>query len=385
VRQAELQKPAAGAMPAGQPARRPVRAAYVRAPAASAVPGRRARVSVIIPSYNYGAYLEDAVRSALSQDRVDVQVIIVDDVSTDDSAAIAERLAGADDRVQLIRRERNGGHAAAFNSGYPAADGEFIVRLDADDQLTPGSLARSVALFDAFPAVGLVYGHPAHFTTSVPANARQGVRSWSVWAGQDWIGERCRTAVNCITTPEAIVRASVMHETGALSTEIKWATDLHMWLRVAAISDVGHVDGCDQAFHRDHPVSITGRAEYTTMVDLIERKAVFDQFFSDAGRDLSRMAELRDTAAARLADEALLEACRAYDRGRTGSVDVDAFVDFAFAAYPDALRLRNWRALKRRRLVGPRLAPMPPVFTASLVSRRLASRARYRHWQRTGL
>jgi hypothetical protein len=385
VHQAELQKPAAKTTPARKPARRPARAAYVRTPAARPVSGRHARVSVIIPSYNYAAFLEDAVRSALSQEGVDPQVIIVDDVSTDGSAAIADRIARADDRVQLIRRERNGGHAAAFNSGYPAADGEFIVRLDADDQLTPGSLARSVALFDAFPEVGLVYGHPAHFTTSVPANARQQVTSWSVWSGQDWISERCRTGVNCITTPEAIVRATVMRETGALSTEIRWATDLHMWLRVAAISDIGHVDGCDQAFHRDHPVSITGRAEYTTMVDLAERKAVFDHFFTDAGRDLSRMAELRDTAAARLADEALLEACRAYDRGRTGSVDVSAFVDFAFATYPEAKRLRNWRALQRRRLVGPRLAPLPPFFTASLVSRRLASTMRYRHWQRTGL
>src|SRR4029077_13059057 len=100
------------------------------------------------------------------------------------SAAIAQQYADADSRILLIRHQQNTKHVIAFNDGYAAATGDFIVRLDADDLLTPRSLARSVALFDAFPAVGLVYGHPRHFTTIMPPKPRLGRgRSWSTWCG----------------------------------------------------------------------------------------------------------------------------------------------------------------------------------------------------------
>jgi hypothetical protein len=362
------------------------RRAYVRDPAVRPGPGRRPQVSVIIPCYNYGQFLPAAVLSALQQEWVEPQVIVVDDASSDDSAAVAERIAESDTRVSVVRHARNTGPAAAFNDGYAIATGEFIVRLDADDMLTPGSLARSVALFDAFGDVGLVYGHPLHFEAAVPDHPRLRVRSWSIWSGHDWIAERCRRGVNCITTPEAVVRASVMSEVGPLSTDIPVATDLHMWLRVAAVSAVGRVDGADQALHREHPASITGQASYSELVDLTERQAVFEDFFaSDSGHDVVGAARLHRTALAALADEAIARACRAYDRGRTGAVDVQAYVDFATAGYPAARALPHWRALRRRQLLGARLSAVPPLFTASQIGRRLRSGLLYQRWERTGL
>jgi glycosyltransferase involved in cell wall biosynthesis len=365
--------------------RRPGRIAYVRNPDSGPRPGRCPQVSVVVPSYNYGQYLVDTVRSALTQAGVDPQVIIVDDASSDDSPAIAERLAAADARVTLIRHARNEGHTAAFNTGYEAATGEFIVRLDSDDQLTPGSLARSVALFDAYPQVGLVYGHPVFFTSSGPPPARTTVRSWSVWSGPEWVAERCRRGVNCITSQEAMVRTEVLRRVGPMSTKIRIASDFHLWLRLAAVADVGRVNGCDQSFHRIHPGSITNSADYTQMFDLTERRSVFDDFFSDPGLDRAWAARLHEVATTRLAREALQEACRAYDRGRTDELDVGAFVDFAKSVSPRALEQPDWRALRRRQLVGPRLAPMPPLFTASLAARRLRYKASYRRWCRTGL
>lgn len=361
-----------------------VRQARVAAPVPETAPGRRPLVSVIIPCHNYGRFLPDAVTSALSQDGVEPEVIIVDDASTDDSAAVAERLAHGDPRVTLICQHPNRGHVVTFNTGYAAATGEFIVRLDADDLLTPGSLARSVALFDAFPRVGLVYGHPLHFTTDVPPQARTTtVRGWSVWSGEGWVTERCRTAVNCITTPEAMIRASVMRSTGPLSTALKYAQDMEMWLRTAAVSDVGRVDGPDQALHRDHTASMS--ESYGKLVDLVERRTVFDTLFSGLGSEMRLATELHRTARSALADEALADACRAYDRGRTDAVSVQDYVDFALATYPEARQLPHWRALQRRRRIGARLAPVPPFFTATVVCRRVRWELSYRRWQRTGL
>lgn len=359
--------------------------AVVSAPVPKIPSARRPRVSVVVPSYNYERFLRAAVGSALSQEGVEPEVIIVDDCSTDQSADLADRLADSNPRVTAIRHPRNVGHVMAFNTGYAAATGEFIVRLDADDLLTPGSLARSVALFDAFPDVGLVYGHPAHFKAHVPPEACTTDRGWSVWSGEDWLRERCRTAVNCITTPEAMIRSSIMRSIGPLRTELRFAQDMEMWLRTAAVSDVGRIDGPDQAFHRDHAASMSATDGAGKLVDLTERRTVFDLLFADVSGKLSQADELRQAARFALADEALIEACRAYDRGRTAEVKVRDFIEFAIATYSDVRQLPHWRALQRRQRIGARLAPMPPLFTATIVNRWLRWKLEYRRWQRTGL
>jgi hypothetical protein len=358
---------------------------HVKAPVPGLAEGRRPHVSVIVPCYNYGRFLPDSVGSALAQHEVEPEVIVVDDASTDDSAEVAARYAAEDPRVTLIRHTKNTGHVVAFNDGLAAATGEFIVRLDADDLLTPGALARAVALFDNHPNVGLVYGHPRHFTTPVPPQPRAGIRAWSLWTGRDWVAERCRTGVNCITTPEAMIRGSVMASIGGLSTRLRFAQDMEIWLRAAAVSDVGRIDGPDQALHRDHPtsMSVTDGASYLT--DLVERRTVFDVLFEGPGGGLAGAADLHDTARRTLATEALVSLCHSYDRGRVSPSDVDSYLAFAVETYPMAEELPAWRALRRRQRVGDRLAPVVPTFAASVVWRRLRWQSAQRRWQRTGV
>jgi hypothetical protein len=358
--------------------------AYIRRPVSAPAKDRRPKVSVVIPCYNHGHFLHDSIGSALAQEGVDPEVIVVDDASIDDSATVAQGFADADRRVSLLRHRQNTHHVIAFNDGYALATGEFIVRLDADDLLTPGSLARSVALFDAFPSIGLVYGHPRHFTTAVPPEPRVGpVRSWSIWSGADWVAERCRRGCNAITTPEAVVRASVMKQIGPLSPRLRFAQDMEMWLRTAAVSDVGRVDGPDQALHRDHSASMTYGAGH--MPDILERREVFATFFDGWGSQLPFADQLHETAKRTLAGEALEEACRAYDRGRTRSVDVDGYVNFALETFAGAQSLPEWRALRLRQWVGSRAAPYMPIFFPRIIRRGLNYRFAYWRWTKTGL
>jgi hypothetical protein len=366
--------------------KRLVKKAYIREPVSELTKGRMPKVSVIIPCYNHGHFLPDSIGSALAQEGVGSEVIVVDDASTDDSATVAQRFAEADSRVAVLRHQKNTHHVIAFNDGYAAATGEFIVRLDADDMLTPGSLARSVALFDAFPSVGLVYGHPCHFTTKVPPVPRVGPpRSWSIWPGADWVAERCRRGCNVITTPEVVIRASVMKQIGPLSLRLKFAQDMEMWLRTATVSDVGRVDGPDQALHRDYATSMSQTAGAGHMLDIRERREVFATLFDGPGGQLLFADELHETAKRTLAAEALEEACRAYDRGRTRSVDVDAYVEFALETYAGAKNLPEWRALERRRSVGPAAAPYTPIFYPRIIRRGLRYRFGYWRWTKTGL
>ncbi len=115
---------------------------------------RGARVSVVIPCYNAARTLAQAVDSALAQTHPDVEVVIVDDGSTDESATVAARYGT---RVRVVRQP-NRGLSAARNAGVEAATGTYVTLLDADDVLLPECLARRVALLDAEPQLGLVAG-----------------------------------------------------------------------------------------------------------------------------------------------------------------------------------------------------------------------------------
>lgn len=116
------------------------------------------RVSIIIPCHNLGAYLQEAVDSALAQNYSDFEVLVVDDGSTDPATvALLDRLV-ADPRLRVFRNA-NQGVAFARNFGINNAAGEYILPLDADDRILPDYIARSVEVLDAHPEVGFVSCH----------------------------------------------------------------------------------------------------------------------------------------------------------------------------------------------------------------------------------
>ena len=100
----------------------------------------RPSVSVVIPVFNGAACLEAGVRSVLDQSLSDLEIVIVDDASTDESLAIANRLAERETRIRTIALPRNGGPSVARNRGIASATGEWIAILDADDRFKPTRL-----------------------------------------------------------------------------------------------------------------------------------------------------------------------------------------------------------------------------------------------------
>lgn len=100
------------------------------------------KVSVVIPSYNSSPYIMDAVTSALNQTYDNLEVIIADDASTDDTRAVIREIRNP--RVKLIERTENGGAAAARNSAIRAATGRYIAFLDSDDYWLPDKLSKQI-------------------------------------------------------------------------------------------------------------------------------------------------------------------------------------------------------------------------------------------------
>lgn len=110
-------------------------------------------ISIIIPTFNYGRFIAEAIQSALGQTLKPVEVIVVDDGSTDDTAEVVERFG---DRVRYIRQE-NAGVSMARNNGVAASRGELIAFLDADDIWEPTKLERQAEKFAADSEIGLVH------------------------------------------------------------------------------------------------------------------------------------------------------------------------------------------------------------------------------------
>lgn len=113
-------------------------------------------VSVVMTLFNKGPYVEEAVRSVLAGTFTDLELLVVDDASTDDGPARVEAIGDA--RVRLLRAAHNGGRAAAANRGFAAARGRYIAILDADDVALPERFARQLAYLEAHPEVGVVGG-----------------------------------------------------------------------------------------------------------------------------------------------------------------------------------------------------------------------------------
>ncbi|RWP06545.1 glycosyltransferase family A protein [Mesorhizobium sp.] len=110
-------------------------------------------VSVLLPVYNAGPYLAAALGSILRQDHSRLEIIAIDDGSTDNSLEILERCQKADSRISIVSRE-NRGLVATLNEGLALARGELVARMDADDVAYPWRLSRQVALFERRPELG---------------------------------------------------------------------------------------------------------------------------------------------------------------------------------------------------------------------------------------
>jgi hypothetical protein len=112
-------------------------------------------VSIIIPAYNQAQYLGRSIRSALGQTCADLEILVVDDGSTDETPTVARSFTDA--RVRYIRKA-NGGLSSARNAGIAQATGRFLSFLDSDDQFLPGKLEALLAAFEADPTLGLTAG-----------------------------------------------------------------------------------------------------------------------------------------------------------------------------------------------------------------------------------
>ena len=198
---------------------------------------------MIVPAYNASRFIEEAVGSALSQTFRDLEVVVVDDGSTDDTAAAVGRLAERDGRVRLIR-QGNAGVAAARNAAIAAARGPYVAPLDADDVWYPDKLAAQVArMRRGGREMGMVYS----WWTSVNADAEIRGSSFPVRVEGDVA--LCLFYVNFIGNASVpLYRRDLVERVGGYDAGLRargaqGCEDWDLSLRVAARSETGVAPG----------------------------------------------------------------------------------------------------------------------------------------------
>jgi glycosyltransferase involved in cell wall biosynthesis len=190
-------------------------------------------VSAIVPAFNYGRYLSAAIDSALAQTYPLLELVVVDDGSTDETAAV---LASYGERVRVLRQD-NRGPAAARNAGIAAARGELLAFLDADDGWHPRKLELQVERLAAEPAPGLVHCGMERIdgsgrTLGVATGGREG-----------WIADTILRLEEGVIGPPStwLVPRRIVEETGGFDERLLSSEDWDLAYRIARRHPFGYV------------------------------------------------------------------------------------------------------------------------------------------------
>ena len=188
------------------------------------------KVSIITPSYNQDAYLEETINSVLIQDYPQIEYMIVDGASSDGSVGIVEKYS---ERLAWWVSEADSGQACAINKGFARASGEIIAWLNSDDYYLPGALVAAADAFAANPDALMVYAD------MLAVDAQGETTNILHYSQLDLAG---LLAFNIIGQPAVFMRRSALEKAGYLDLDFHFLLDHQLWLKIASQGEIIHVD-----------------------------------------------------------------------------------------------------------------------------------------------
>jgi glycosyltransferase involved in cell wall biosynthesis len=240
-------------------------------------------VSVVVPAFNSSRTLAQALDSVLIQDYDPLEIIVVDDASSDQTADVAA--AYSDRGVRLVRLSQNGGASRARNVGLHAVRGEYVAFLDADDVWHAAKLRRQIDLLESNPGMSLATCDSVFADPSGKIVKRSHVQHPPTAGADAW---KALLSHNFIPTPTVVARKTALEQAGDFDCSLPMAEDLDMWIRLALVGDVGVVPEIMVTIH-DIPGSLSKRHvrnEQALLQPMLER------YIREQGPRLSR-AEIR--------------------------------------------------------------------------------------------
>lgn len=228
-------------------------------------------VSVIVPAYNYGRFISQALDSVLAQTFTDWECLIVDDGSTDDTCRVVHPYVAGTDRFRYLHQQ-NAGPAAARNTGINNSRGKYIQFLDADDLIQPDKLNRQVDFLQRNPHVDIVYSEMRYFRDEAPGQFFYSMSDPDLpWlprvsgSGNDVLLPLLKS--NIVVSNSPLMCASVIRVVGLFHEKLQAQEDWHYWLRCALRNRYFAFQDFENAFAlvRLHPSSASqsGRRRIT--------------------------------------------------------------------------------------------------------------------------
>lgn len=327
-----------------------------------------ALVSVVVPAFNAERYLGECLESILGQSYPNLEVIVMDDASTDGTAEVA-RSFGA--RIRYHRQNANRGIYRNADDGIALAGGEFVAVYHADDVYLPEIVSRQVAWLEANPASG------AAFCLDILVDER-GREYGRLQIPDELAGERplefrqvfnglLRRKNSFLVCPTSMVRAAVYRELGGYRQEMfANSADLDMWIRISHSYPIGILEAHLVRYRHFHDSS---SRRYHHLRTTPERYfAIMDHHLAAGARAIALPDALRDYEAHRAQDWILIAAALYIERRRREMPGALARVDVASLLASPRIRRTRMIALYLSLLVLSRLPRIP--FVASLFYRR---------------
>lgn len=318
------------------------------------------RVSIVTPSYNHAAFLQVRAASILEQEYRDFEWVIVDDASTDDSAALLHDIASTDSRIRLFTNSTNEGMAATTNRALDLASGEILHRAESDDFCHPGFLRQLMEVFDEHPRVGLAHCavRRADSLGRLSGGWRQPHRGRTD-PGRTAFRKLVRG--NYIAGPATVFRRAALDTAGKFAIPpFEIACDYHFALRVCLNWDLAYV--ADRLYaHRSHGGNLSGLVGRTIDVNLLGREAfqLLDDAFDrlpPSWNDVKHLQEdAAQIAALRFGTSLFMAAMR---RGEADKAD--HVLGLVEGRCPGLTTSRRWHAACRVRRVAAAVARIIP-------------------------
>ena len=230
-------------------------------------------VSVIIPAHNCEPFIEQAVLSICRQTERDLEIIVVDDGSTDNTRAIAEQLAASESRIVVISREHSGKPSVARNVGLARCKGQYVAFLDADDVCDPQRIARELAVFERFPEVDIVFHDFKKFADDPHGDSEQshletlnfkqraeryltGVGGSTYLCAEDFYAF-LSLEIPVVSTCAVMFRKTLLARVGGgFREDLTIGEDYDLWLRLAMGRRMAFIDEV-LSYYRQRPGTLT--------------------------------------------------------------------------------------------------------------------------------
>jgi glycosyltransferase involved in cell wall biosynthesis len=220
-----------------------------------------ARVTVAVPSFNQGRYLERALESVFAQD-VPVEVYVADAGSTDGTLEVLLRF---ESRLLGWRSHADRGQSAAINEGIAQGSAPYVCWLNSDDWLLEGGLARLLAALEAAPDAAMAYGRAWNYDERTTRMRPVFVRPFR---------ERLMAQLNIVSQPATLVRRSAWEALGGVDEHLQMAMDYDLWWRIHRRFGAPLFVDAFIAVNREHDATKTAtqrRAHYREAIDVVRR------------------------------------------------------------------------------------------------------------------